>query len=51
VPRAADLKAAVHEVDPAVVREALPLVEAHEVLPSTGGGRPARDVVAAALAR
>lgn len=43
---------AVHEVDFAVAREALPFARVHEVQPSAEAGQPGRcDVVVAALAR
>jgi hypothetical protein len=42
---------AVHEVDLAVAREALPFAGVHEVLRLAVAGRPDRDVVVAALAR
>ncbi len=42
---------AVHEVDLAVAREALPFVGVHEVPPLAAAGRPGRDVVVAAPAR
>ena len=43
---------AVHEVDLAVAREALPFAMVHEVPPSAAGDQPGRDVVVvAALAR
>ena len=43
---------AVHEVDLAVAREALPFARVHEVPPLAAAGQPGRrDVVVAALAR
>ena len=43
---------AVHEVDLAVAREALPFARVHEVPPLAAADQPGRDVVvAAALAR
>jgi hypothetical protein len=46
--REPDLKA-VHEVDFAVAREALPFAGVHEVPPLAAAGRPGRDVVVVAV--
>jgi hypothetical protein len=51
MPRATDLKA-VHGVDLAVAREALPFAGVHAVPPLAGDGQPGRrEVAAAALVR
>ena len=42
---------AVHEIDFAAAREALPFAGVHEVPPLAVAGQPVRDVVAAALVR
>ena len=50
MPRETDLKA-VHGVDLAVAREALPFAGVHAVPPLAGDGQQGREVVAAALVR